>query len=145
MTPSPSGNSTLVITNVGPGVVYLGGATVTPLSGFVLPVGQQLDVTNIKSSVYAVSGSTATATATTTTAAAASGATSLAITSGTGIANGAYIQVGAGNSAEVTTVTSGGGTATLTVPALQFDHASGVAVTVVTGNAVSVSTANGAA
>lgn len=145
MTPSPSGMSTLVINNSGPSVVYLGGATVTQVNGFLLPVGQQLDVTRIPSAVYAVSGSAATATATTTTAAAASGATSLAITSGTGIANGAYIQVGAGNAAEITTVTSGGGTTTLTVPALAYDHASGAAVTVVTPAPTTVTTTNGAA
>lgn len=144
MTPSPSGTSCLVITNNGPSPVYLGGATVTQVNGFLLPVGQQLDVARITTNIYAVSGSTATATTTTTTAAASSGATTLAITSGTGIANGAYIQVGAGNAAEITTVTSGGGTASLTVPALQYDHASGAAVTVVTPLAVSVSTANGA-
>jgi hypothetical protein len=144
MTPSPSGTSTLVITNNGPSVVYLGGATVTSVNGFPLPVGQQLDVARVAWNIYACSPVTATATATTTTAAASSGATTLAVTSGTGIANGAYIQVGAGNAAEITTVTSGGGTASLTVPALAYDHASGAAVTVVTPQLTSVSTANGA-
>lgn len=141
--PAPAGNPTVFITNTGIAVVYLGSSAVTIATGMPLPPGQVLDIARFPYSVYATSGYTATATATTTTAAANSGATSLVITSGTGINNGALILVGSGTNAEVTTVTSGGGTTTLTVPALNLDHRSGAAVTVVTANATAVSVVAG--
>lgn len=139
-TPAKSGTPTFFVTNTGPSVVYLGQANVQPGGGFPLYTNQTIDLSNQPSSIYAVSGVTPTATTTTSTAAANSGATAVAVTSGTGIANGAIIQIGSGSNAETTSVTSGGGTLTLTVPALQLDHRTGAAVTVMTaaGSVLSV-------
>lgn len=131
-TPAPSGSPTAFVNNSGPGLIYLGGAGVTPNNGVPLPPNQSVNIARMAYALYAVSGNSATAVATTTTAANAAGDTSLAITSGTGTVNGQTVRVGAGTAAEVVTIVSGGGTTTLTVTALQYDHASGAAVTVVT-------------
>jgi hypothetical protein len=143
--PPSKGVATMFLTNNSSTVVYVGGASVTPTTGFPLPPGQSLDVSRMTASVFAVTPYTATATATTTTAALAAGATTVAVTSGAGISNGGYIALGAigGTGAEVVTVISGGGTASLTTTAAQFDHATGVAVTVVTPNAGSVTVVAG--
>ena len=137
---APVGKPATLITNTGSSVIYLGASAVTVSSGMPLTAGEQILLAFAPYNLYAASGYTTTATATTTTAAANSAATSLAVTSGTGIANGALILVGSGTNAEVVTVTAGGGTTTLTVTALNYDHRSGAAVTVVTslGGALSV-------
>jgi hypothetical protein len=141
--PAPAGVPTMFLTNNGPANVFLGGSNVTAGSGFPLPPGQSLDVSRAMLAVYAVAGFAATATATTTTAAIAGGATSVPVTSGTGLTNGSYIEVGGTTTAEVVKIISGGGTATLTTSALSYDHASGVAVTLVTPTLTSVGTVNG--
>jgi hypothetical protein len=141
--PAPAGVPTMFLNNNGPATVYLGGANVTAGSGFPLPPGQSLDVSRATASVYAVSGFAASSTATTTTAAISGGATSVPVTAGTGLANGSYIEVGATTTAEVVKITSGGGTTTLTTTALSYDHASGVAVTLVTPTLTSVGSASG--
>jgi hypothetical protein len=142
-TPAPSGSPTAFISNLGTAVVYLGGAGVTPNNGVPLPPGQSLDIARMTFSLYAASGVTATATATTLNGAVAAGSTALTLTSGTGTVNGQTIQVGAGTSAEVVTITAGGGTTSITTTATQYDHASGVAVTVVTGNGSTVNVVAG--
>lgn len=66
---------------------------------------------------------------TTLTAAALKNATTLAVTSGTGIANGDDLRVGTGETMELVRVTAGGGTASLTLAKpLKYDHANGEAV-----------------
>lgn len=141
--PPASGSPTAFLSNIGPAVVYLGGAGVTPNNGVPLPAGQSIDIARMTYALYAASSYNTTATATTTTAAAASAATSLAITSGTGTVNGQTVLVGTGSASEVVTITAGGGTTTLTVTALQYDHKSGAAVTVVTSNGSSVNVVAG--
>lgn len=142
--PPSNGTATAFITNNGPGLVYLGGPGVTANSGFVLPIGQSIDVTRLAFPIFAASAYRTTATATTTTAANASGDTSLAITSGTGTANGQLVLVGTGSASEVVTIISGGGTTTLTTTALNYDHKSGAAVTVITSLGTTVGVVAGA-
>lgn len=141
--PPANGSPTAFLTNAGPAVVYLGGAGVTPNNGVPLPPGQSIDIARMTYALYAASSFATTATATTTTAAANSGATSLALTSGTGTANGQTVLVGSGSAAETVTIVSGGGTTTLTTTALQYDHKSGAAVTVVTSYGSSVNVVAG--
>jgi len=130
--PSLAGTPHVTVNNLGRYPVYLGQAGVTAASGFPLYPNNMIDLPVCPVSLYAVGGYTKTATATTTTADAAAGATTLAITSGAGTANGGYVLVGVGAALEVVSITSGGGTTTLTTSALAYDHVAGEAVTVVT-------------
>jgi hypothetical protein len=138
--PPSNGNPTAFITNVGPGLVYLGGANVTSTNGVPLPANQSLDLSRMVYPIYSASGWNTTATATTLNGAVASGSTTLTLTAGTGTVNGQTILVGSGSAAEVVTITAGGGTTSVTTTATQYDHKTGAAVTVVTslGSSVNV-------
>lgn len=144
-TPSASGHPSVFMQNMGTAPVYVGGAGVTATGGVMLPPNQMLDISNATGAMYAVSGYTATTTSTTiaTSAVTHGSAVSVTVASGTGITNGSYVVVGAGTSAEVTTVTSGGGTTTLVLAQLLDDHNVSAPVTVVTPQASSVNVAPG--
>lgn len=143
-TPSPSGIPHVIIINSGRYNVHIGKVSVTAANGLTLPPSGQISLPFASVNLYAVSGFTPTATATTTTAAVTAGTGTVAVTSGTGIANNAYIELATGAASEIVQVISGGTTTTLTTTAPQYDHGSGVAVTVVTPNASSVSVTPGA-
>lgn len=141
--PPSNGSPTAFITNVGPSVVYLGGANVTSTNGLPLPANQSLDLSRMSYSIYSVSGWAVTATATTLSAPIASGVTTVPLTSGTGTANGQTILIGTGSAAEVVAIISGGGTTSVTTTATQYDHKTGAAVTVVTSQGSSVNVVAG--
>jgi hypothetical protein len=123
-TPTPGAPATVRLSNEGSGgTVYIGGAGVSPASGFpLLPGNVPVKLQNVNVNLYACSGYSTTAAATTLTAPANAGATSLAVTSGTGTVTGAYVLVGTGAGSELVQITAGGGTATLTVTPLLYDH-----------------------
>jgi hypothetical protein len=134
--PAASGTPHCSLINEGLSTAYIGNAQLQPGAGLPLAPGQRIDIAFAQNSLYAVCAFNSTATATALSAAASSaGATSLTVLSGTGIANGQQIQIGALGStrAEVVNVTAGGGTTTLTVsPATSFDHRLSDTVTLMT-------------
>jgi hypothetical protein len=130
-TPTPGATATCRVFNEGQNVVYVGQAGITPANGLPIQPNCKIELPNVVASLYCAAGYSTTATATTLTAAANAGATTLAVTSGVGIANGGWVAVGSGANLEVVQVTAGGGTATLTVTALTYDHKTAAAVTAV--------------
>jgi hypothetical protein len=132
-TPSASGKPNVFLQNMGTAPVYVGGSGVTATGGLYVPPNQGIDIASATSALYAVAGYTATATTTTiaTSAVSHGSAVSVTVASGAGTANGQYVLVGAGTSAETTTITSGGGTTTLVLAQLLDDHNVGAPVTVV--------------
>lgn len=141
--PPAAGIPHVTLSNEGSSTVWIGAAGVQPNAGVPLAPGQQAIFPLAYQALYAVSSVSATATATTLSAAANAGATSLSVVSGVGIANGQVVQIGSGTNLETATVTAGGGTTTLTVGALDFDHRTGGAVTVMTSAASAVRTESG--
>jgi hypothetical protein len=127
--PPPSGTPHVILFNEGTSTVYVGQAGVTPANGILVPAQTEVKLPAAAVALYAVSGANPTSTSATTTAPANSAATSLPVTSGSGLVNGSQIQVGSGSAAENVTVVSGGGTTTLTITALNYDHKSGATVT----------------
>lgn len=142
--PGASGSPHVIVYNSGTAPVYVGQASVTAQDGVPLYPRNSIELPTAPVKLYAVSGFTLTATTTTTTADVTAGTGTVAVTSGTGIANNAYVELASGNAAEVVQVISGGTTTTLTTTAPLYDHVSGVAVTVVIANAGSVSVTRGA-
>lgn len=143
-TPTKSGTPHVFMQNMGLYPVYIGGAGVNQTGGIPLLPAQMIDFSNCPSALYAVAAYTPTAVTTTTTAAVSAGsAVSTAITSGTGFTNGSYVLIGGTTTAETTTIASGGTTTTLVLTQLLDDHASGVAITVVTPQGGSLNVAAG--
>lgn len=120
--------ATVQLFNAGSSPVFIGNNGVSVSNGLQLNPGAHFRVVNMYTSLYACSGYATTAASTTTSAAVNAGATSLPITLGTGTVNGQYVVVGSGNNQEVVQIVSGGGTTTLTVTALNYDHKSGASV-----------------
>lgn len=144
--PSPSGISHVSVFNNGPATVYVGAAGVTSAAGIPVAPGNSVKLVVAGTALYAVSGYTPTATTTTiaTTPVAHGTAVATTVASGAGTANGQYVVVGAGSSAETTTITAGGGTTALTLAQLQGDHLVGAPVTVVTPQPTTISVTAGA-
>jgi hypothetical protein len=141
--PSPSGIPHVVVTNTGLYPIYIGSASVSPGSGMYLAPRGQVTLPNAPVALYAVSAYTVTATATTTTSNVTAGTGTVAVTSGTSLTNGSYILLAAGTAIEAVQISSGGTTTTLTTTKPLYDHLSGVAVTLITGQAGSVSVSAG--
>ena len=143
-TPSPIGVPKVTLVNEGKSVVYIGQAGVTSASGLPLQPLQSVTLPFAPYSLYAVSGGALTATTANTNAAAVAGATTLSFAASfVGTVNGQQIQVGTGSAAEGAQIVSGGGTATLTVTALAYDHKIATVVTVVTPGGSAVHTESG--
>lgn len=130
-TPNPVGGATVRLFNEGAGIVYVGGANVTPFSGLPLfPYSKPLELQNISGTVYTCSNVLVGANLATTSTAYTAGTTAFTMkaTVPTGLAAGATFAIA--NTAatayyEVLTVasTSASSVITTTTGAL-FDHTS---------------------
>jgi hypothetical protein len=115
--------------------VYLGGASVTPSTGFKLLPGCRVELPYVNSAYYACSGAFPTATTTTITTASPAGSTTFTVGSTSGFVPGTTIILGntAVTSAEQLTVA---GTASATIftaaTASNFDHGAGATVATAT-------------
>lgn len=133
--PAATGVPHAVIHNSGPSTVFLGGPGVTPNTGLPLPSKAEVTYPFAPTAIFAVAGSpTLSGTVTTTTSAAIThgASTQVAVAAGGSFTAGMLVQIGAGTSAEVLTVTSGSALAVNFTSKPQLDHASGVTVAQVT-------------
>jgi hypothetical protein len=123
-TPAASGTPHVTIVNEGTSIVYIGQAGVTSANGMPLQPSQEVSLPFAPVSLYAASGVASAGTTINTNAVFNSGATSLTFAGNfySAAVNGGQAQIGSGSNAEVVTISAGGGTGTLTVSALKYDH-----------------------
>lgn len=135
-TPAAVGKPHAVLFNAGPGVVYIGGAGVTPANGLPLYPRNELDFATAPLGIYAVAGGATLSGTVTTTASAAithGASTQISVAASASFAAGMIVQVGAGTAAETLVVASRASSTITFTGKPQYDHATGVAVTQVTG------------
>lgn len=134
-TPTPSVPSSCRFYNSGSGVVYIGGANVSPVNGLpILPGNRPVELQNVNVNLYACSGVNGVAATGTLSGAPAAGTTSLTVATVAPTAN-TYIRVGSSTGVEYLFVTAVSGAATpwtaTTSTATLYDHASGTSVATV--------------
>lgn len=138
----------VVISNLGKTPAYLGQQYVTAVTGLPLPSGHRLELFQVPSAIYAISGPGASngLLATTTNAAANKGSTALPVASGgASYTAGMVLTVNTSGSVETVKVASGSTATSIALAAgLQFTHASGTQINQVAGtsNTVLVVTAS---
>lgn len=133
--PAVSGTPVAFIYNEGTVPVWLGQNGLTITNGVLLQPGDHHKAVNATQSFYACTNWSATTAATQPTSAAVNaGGTTLTSTIAQGaIAAGSALLIGtSGSGGEVVTLVSGGGTTTLTVTALQYDHRTGITPQILT-------------
>lgn len=145
--PAATYTSAYFVQNLGTWPVYVGGIGVTPQNGIQLQQGNALDITGMFGNVYACTGYQTTANASTASVSTTAGTSQINIGSLTGFNTGSTFVVGALNkpgseSAAVATIL--GATAVTTAVPLQYAHAAGEVVTVVTSQSSNISVAAGA-
>jgi hypothetical protein len=127
--PAPSGTPHAVIfNNTGGRVLYLGGASVTPVTGLPLYPNCKLNLPYAYTTIYAVGGFGTTGSATTFSANAAAGTATVPVTATGGYSAGNVIQLGTGTNAEALTVLSTTGTTVTFTASTSFTHLSGDAI-----------------
>lgn len=136
--PATLGTPVAFIYNEGSVPVYLGQANVTVKNGTLLQPGDHHRAVNANVPLYACTAILSTTSlGQATSAAVNSGGTTLtAAIAFNAAANGSLILVGSSataTDAEVVTLVSGGGSTTLTVTALQYDHRTAITPAIVTG------------
>jgi hypothetical protein len=134
-TPTPGVQASCRFWNPGSGIVYVGGANVSPANGLpIIPGNRPVDLQNVNVNLYACAGVGAVATTGALSAANAAGATSWTVTTAAPTV-GTYIRVGNGTGVEYLYVTAVSGAATpwtaTTSTASLYDHASGSSVATV--------------
>jgi hypothetical protein len=145
--PSTFGTPHVTLINEGITTVFIGQAGVTIAGGLPLAPTQSVTLPFAPFPLYAVTAGVPTATTVNTNAAANAGATTLNFAGAyaTAAVNGRQVQIGVTGStyAEVVTITTGGGTAALTVSPLQYDHRTATPVTVLSPAGVTMRVESG--
>jgi hypothetical protein len=141
-TPTPGAPASVRVYNAGSSVAYVGGANVSPVSGFaILPGNRPVALQNINVNLYACSGvSAVVATTGVLNAAVAAGTSAFTLSAGS-VAAGNYVRVGNGTGVEyvqANTASVSGTTVSTTTPLL-YDHAASATVATVTAAAVPIS------
>lgn len=148
-TPNPSAQASIRIFNAGSSVVYVGGANVSPLSGFpVLPGNRPVDLQNVNVNVFMCSGASVVAATGTISAATAAGNNSWTVATLNPGGVGGYIRLGNLPGAEYLQIATTTGavspwTITTTTNSL-YDHAASATVATLTALPVPVSVQAGA-
>jgi hypothetical protein len=124
-TPTPGVQASIRVWNPGSSVVYIGGPSVTPVTGFpILPGNRPINIQNVGVPIYACSGVSSFAGSGNVVAATVAGVTSLTVAT-VQPAAGSYIKYGNGNSIEYVQVNgaiTGAGPWTVPTTATQLDH-----------------------
>lgn len=126
----------MVIHNTGPATVFLGQAGVTEAAGFPLPSKAEVNLPFAVTPIYAVCGGlvlSGSVLSNVSTAVTGGVSTTIVVVSGTGFAQGQFIQVGSGSNLETLTLASAVGTTLTPTTKPLYDHAVGEPVTLITG------------
>lgn len=144
--PAATYTSAYFVQNLGAWPVYIGGIGVTPQNGIQLQQNNTIDITGMFGSVYACTGYQTTSTSSTASVSTTANTSQINIGSLTNFATGSTFVVGVigkpgSESAAVATIV--GTTAVTTAVPLQYAHAAGEAVTLVTSQPSNLSVAAG--
>lgn len=121
-------NATLIVSNVGASILYLGQSGVTAATGLPIFPGQTINLTRITAAVYAVADTDLTKTPTDTiSATVTAGDTALTVVSGgASFTNGMSVAIQDGPRTEIVTAGAGSTGTSVVVSATAFGHAIGV-------------------